>query len=84
MPKFTLTMLDNNKEPVREVLAKSFNEMTDVCSDVAMNDIDVAFITVNDGRTTQVVDLWKMRDRAALDGYELPVHRQMLRAKGIA
>ena len=57
---------------------KTFDRATDYCADVVNNMIHAAKIRVNLNGEDSVVDCWELRDKAIANGYELPVHRQML------
>ena len=57
---------------------KTFDRATDYCADVVNNMICAAKIRVNLNGEDSVVDCWELRDKAIANGYELPVHRQML------
>lgn len=58
---------------------KSFDKLTDYGAEVCGNDENAKYMEVyRDGHYEGTVDFDVERDRALLNGYELPVHRKML------
>ena len=57
---------------------KTFDRATDYCADVVGNMIQAAKIRINNNGEDATLDCWELRDKAIANGYELPVHRQML------
>lgn len=70
----TVNVYDDDKNPIASKRFRSMNRATDYASDVVGNDINAAFVEVGG----EWVDCWQLRDKAIANGFELPVHRQMV------
>lgn len=74
----TTKVYDEHGKLIESKRFRSFNRMTDYAAEVTGCMLKAARIVVNDGTQEGVIDCWKERDRAVANGYELPVHREML------
>ena len=75
---------DYNNELYRSPEFESFDALTDYAADLVANDENAKRMEVRrDGVYQGEMDFDEQRDRALLDGYELPIHRKMLEKAGL-
>lgn len=72
------SVYDKHENLIASKRFKSFERMTDYASGVVGSMIEAATIKVDNNGEHAVIDCWQLRDKAIANGYELPVHRQML------
>lgn len=75
---YTVKVLNDNKRVIESRRFRNFNKMRDYASDVVGTVFDATTIVVDGNDEHAVIDCWQLRDKAIVDGYELPVHRKML------
>lgn len=76
---------DYNNELYRFPTFDTFDELTDYAADLVANDENAKNMEVfQDGAYRGEMDFDEQRDRALLDGYELPIHKKMLAKEGLA
>ena len=70
---------DYNDELYRQPSFDTFDALTDYGAELTANDENAKRMEVyQDGAYRGEMDFDEMRDRALLNGYELPIHRKML------
>lgn len=76
---------DYSNELYRSPTFDSFDKLTDYAADLVANDENAKSMEVyQDGAYRGGMDFDEQRDRALLDGYELPIHKKMLEREGLA
>lgn len=79
---FTTKVYDEHGKLIETRKFRTFDKMTDYNAAIVGCMLDAATIQVDNGSEVSTVDCWQLRDKAVVDGYELPVHRQMLARDG--
>lgn len=79
---YVVRVLDGKGELIESRRFRTFEETADYSSDVVGCLFEAHTIHISDGHNSSVIDCWQLRDRAVIDGYELPVHKTLLERSG--